>query len=121
MDLDASRHTLRLGQGVKLAGDVESLSSSKACEQRVPIELQRRVPGRVPYRTFARLTASGSGRFSSSFKPARTYLYRALVRQMPQCLASVSPRERVTVTKPTPRAGTADGSGAWRSVGLTVR
>ncbi|MDQ6750353.1 MAG: hypothetical protein M3Z33_06345 [Actinomycetota bacterium] len=100
VDLDLSRHTLRRGQRLKLAGDVESLTSSKTCEQRVAVELQRRVPGRVPYQTFGRLTASGSGRFSTSFKPTRTYLYRALVRQSTQCLASVSSHERVTVTKP---------------------
>jgi hypothetical protein len=99
VDLDVSRHAIRRGQRLKVAGDVESLTSSRTCEQRVPVELQRRVPGRVPYQTFKRLTSSRAGRFSSSFKPTRTYLYRALVRQTTQCLASVSARERVTVTK----------------------
>ncbi len=100
MELEVSRHALRRGQRLKLSGDVESLTSSKACEHRVPIELQRRVPGNLPYQTFARLSSSGTGRFSSAFKPGRTYFYRALVRQTTQCLASLSPREKVTVSKP---------------------
>jgi hypothetical protein len=99
VELDASRNSLRRGQRLTLTGDVEALTSSKTCEQGASVELQRRAPGRMPYQTFARLTANGSGGFSTSLKPKRTSLYRALVRQSGQCLGSVSSRERVTVRR----------------------
>jgi hypothetical protein len=99
LDLAANRSSVRRGKSVKLSGDVDAFANQSVCEAGVTVELQRRKPGKVPYRTFSTKTTNSSGGFSSTFKPTATYLYRALVRQTDQCLGAASDRERVTVTR----------------------
>jgi hypothetical protein len=53
----------------------------------------------MPFRTFARATTNNSGRFSRSFRPTTTALYRARVAQAAQCLGTVSSGERVTMRR----------------------
>jgi hypothetical protein len=84
---------------VTLRGAIDAFANPAACAGGVSVALQRRNPSSLPYRTFARRTASSSGRFSITFKPSRTRLYRALVAQDASCLGAASDRERVTVTK----------------------
>jgi hypothetical protein len=99
VDLAANRGSVRRGKRVKLSGDVDAFANAGVCENKVAVELQRRKPGRVPFRTFSRKTSNGTGGFSLTFKPASTFLYRALVRQTDQCLGAASDRERVGVTR----------------------
>ena len=99
VDLAASPARIRRGKRVKLAGDVDAFSNAAACEQGAVVHLQRRRPGRLPFRTFKHLTADASGRFSLKVKPRRTSLFRALVGETDACLGDASDRERVTVKR----------------------
>jgi hypothetical protein len=97
VDLAASRGRVRRGRSIRLAGDVEAFADPAHCEQGVLVELQRRVPNRPGFRTFARRTTSSTGGFAARTRPRRTLLYRALVRRTDACLGAASDRERVTV------------------------
>ena len=99
VDLAASRARIRRGKRVRLAGDVDAFSNAAACEQAAIVQLQRRRPGSLPFRTFRRLTANGSGGFSLRLRPRRTFLFRALVGETDACLGDASDRERVTVAR----------------------
>jgi hypothetical protein len=104
VDLAAGRSRIRRGKRVRLRGDIEAFANPQACEQSVTVQLQRRRPGKLPFRTFARRTTNSSGGFSLRIRPKRTYLYRALVGQTGECLGDVSDRERVTVTRKATRS-----------------
>ena len=97
VDLAASREQVRRGRRATLRGDVEAFANAATCEQGVQVELQRRRPARVPFRTFARRTTSSTGGFQARIRPRRTTLYRALVRADADCLGAASDRQRVGV------------------------
>ena len=97
VDLAASREQVRRGRRATLRGDVEAFANAAKCEQGVQVELQRRRPARVPFRTFARRTTSSTGGFQARIRPRRTTLYRALVRADADCLGAASDRQRVGV------------------------
>jgi hypothetical protein len=99
VDLAASREQVRRGRRLSLRGDVEAFANAATCEQAVQVELQRRRPARVPFRTFARRTTGAAGGFGARIRPRRTYLYRALVRADADCLGAASDRQRVGVIR----------------------
>jgi hypothetical protein len=99
VDLAASREKVRRGRRVRLRGDIEAFANAAQCERGVEVELQRRRPARVPFRTFARRTTSSTGGFRALIRPRRTRLYRALVRATAVCLGAASDRQRVGVIR----------------------
>jgi hypothetical protein len=90
---------VRRGGKVTVRGIVEAFTNSAVCAQGVSVALQRRNPGSIPYRTFALRATSASGRFSLTFKPTRTQLYRALVAESAACLGAASDREKISVRR----------------------
>jgi len=99
IDLAANRSAVTAGRKVKLSGIIEAFANPAGCEGGQSVQLQRRRPGSLPYRTFKSLTSNSAGRFANSFTPSTTYLYRAVVRQSDACLGATSDREQVTVRK----------------------
>ena len=99
IELAASRETLRRGRPLTLRGRVEAFAGGAACESGQVVQLQRRSPRSVSFRTFATRRTSASGTFSVRTRPKATYVYRARVAQSATCHGAVSNRERVRVTR----------------------
>jgi hypothetical protein len=93
--LVTSRTAFRRGQAVRFSGAIDSLVSGSACEAGQTVYLQLRRPGDVRFRNARQLTTDAKGIFSTSLRPSRTYLYRALVPQTSACLGATSDVHRV--------------------------
>jgi hypothetical protein len=88
---------------VRLTGKVRASVNEELCEPSQRVLLQRRRGGGSRrlrrYRTFQRTRTSSSGAFKSKeFRPARTYLYRAVVPETEECPAAVSNQVKITVS-----------------------
>ncbi len=97
IELASGREALRRGQRLKLSARVETFVSLAGCRGRQLVQLQRRRPASVTFKTFATQRTSDSGTLSVTTRPTATYLYRARVSETSACAGAVSNRERVTV------------------------
>lgn len=99
VELAASRDTLRRRQRLTLRVRLEAFANPSGCQARQLVQVQRRPPRSVTFRTFATRRTSAAGTFSVATRPAATYVYRARVSQTEACAGAVSNRERVTVRR----------------------
>lgn len=99
IDLVASRATLRRRQRLTLRGGLEAFANLAGCQARQTVQIQRRSPRSLTFRTFATRRTSSAGTFSVATRPTATYVYRARVSQSAACDGAVSNRERVTVRR----------------------
>ena len=99
IEIEARPARVRARRTVKFAGLLEAFANEQACERDQRVEVQRRRPGSLRYRTFARAQTSQGGTFTVRTKPATTYVYRARVARGDACQGAVSNRERVSVVK----------------------
>ena len=90
---------LRTATGVKLSGKITALVSNSGCGGRQTVAIQRSTSKTGRYKTLKSVRSAGSGAFSYSFKPRRSYWYRARVLSSSTCLSATSLRVRVAVSR----------------------
>ena len=90
---------MRRRQRLTLRGRLEAFANLSGCRARQTVQIQRRRPRSVTFRTFATRRTSVTGTFSVATRPTATYVYRARVSRSATCEGAVSNRERVTVRR----------------------
>lgn len=99
IELAASRAVLRARRQLTLRIRIEAFADRAGCQARQLVQVQRRRPASVTFRTFATRRTSAAGLASLRTRPIGTYVYRVRVGQTARCAGAVSNRERVTLRR----------------------
>jgi hypothetical protein len=90
---------MRKGQRLTLKGRLEAFADVAGCQRDQSVQIQRRRPTSVSFKTLATRRTTAAGAFSLSTRPTVTYVYRARVAQTAACAGAVSNREKVTIRR----------------------
>jgi hypothetical protein len=97
--LEASKNKVRKGKRVSFSGQLDAPGNAAGCESAQIIELQRRKPSQSIFATVDLLQTAPTGSFTARQKVKKTFEYRAVVAESPECQPGLSNTEKVKVKK----------------------
>ena len=101
-----SKRRLKRGTLVRFAGSLKASAGQPACQRRQKIAIQRRKLSGGRFQTFDVAVTARNGSFRASFRPSRSFVYRARVAQTAGCMGATSNRAKVVVRRASKAART---------------
>ena len=99
LTMKPSRRSLKRGGLVRFKGSLRASAGQPGCQRRQKIAIQRRKVSGGRFQTFDVAVTARSGAFTASFRPGRSYVYRARVAQTSGCVGATSNRAKVVVKR----------------------